>query len=469
MHLPVRARLTLWYTALLAGGLLLFSSTVYLLMSRSLLSNLDVSLHQRVNQVMPTVDVRNGRVRLPRPGEQPDTPFIPAILLDRSGQPVGGLPPAPLRSRLAQHRSSLPRGFTTAGVGDVRFATAPVEDNNHRIGYILVWQSTRSIDQARHSLLLLMLAAGPVLLLLAGMGGMLLARRALSPVAQITQAASSISVTDLHRRVPIGPARDELNELAATFNAMIERLDAAVERERRFTADASHELRSPLSVILAEASLALEEPLEREEYLRALGIIHEQAQGMQDLIAALLTLARVEALQIRPEIVPVAEVVDRATRQCTPSARAAAISIASHIGPSLLVDGDVTLLTRAVRNVLDNAVKVSPPGSVVTVTARTEGDMILLAIQDEGPGIAPAHAEKIFEPFYQAEEARTPGDSHGLGLAICRRVVRAHGGEVAVMPSSGKGACVGISLPAAEGSSHVPVMPSSSVEDMVKA
>lgn len=462
IRLPVRIRLTLWYTALLAGALLLFSGTVYLLMSRSLVSNLDVSLQQRINQIMPTVDVANGQVRLPMPGEQPDAPFIPAILLTPSGQPMSGTLPPILSQWLARHGSLLPRGFSTASEGDVRFAIAPIEDNSHRVGYILVWQSMRSIDQARQSLLLLLLGAGPVLLLLAAVGGMLLARRALRPVAQMTQTASSISATDLQRRVPVEPTRDELSELAATFNAMIARLEEAVERERRFTADASHELRSPLAVILAEASLALEQLVDADEYRRALGIIHEQAAGMQELVSALLSLARVEVLQVR-ERVPLAEVVERAMRQCAPSARVREVRFIGHVSPSFSVEGDATLLTRAVRNVLDNAIKASSPGGAIRFIARPVVDTLVLAIQDEGPGIAPAHLEKIFEPFYQIEEARTPGDSHGLGLAICRRILRAHGGEVTVLESSEKGTCFGIILPKEQEAEEA--RPSPGVED----
>src|SRR5947209_6172768 len=230
--LPVRLRLTLWYSVLLAAALVLFAASVYVLMTRSLLGNLDTSLHQRVNH--------------------------------------------------------------------------------------LVWQSLRPVNESLHSLLLLMLALGPGLLLLAGFGGMLLARRAFRPVTQITQTASSISATDLQRRVPVGKTHDELNELAVTFNAMIERLESAVARERRFTADASHELRSPLAVILAEASLALEEPLSPEDYRHVLGVVQEQAKGMHEMIAALLTLARVEVIQGPREPVAITAVIERTRRQCAP-------------------------------------------------------------------------------------------------------------------------------------------------------
>jgi signal transduction histidine kinase len=459
MKLPVRLRLTLWYVALLAAALLLFAGSVYVLMSRSLLDNLDTSLHQRINQLVPTVDVANGRIRLPPVGEEPDTPYIPAALLSPSGRSLrGALPPA-LRPWLQQRGVSLPHSFTAQTVGDFRIATTAIEGNSHRVGYLLVWQPLGSVDAARRSLLLLMLATGPGLLLLTGIGGILLARRAFSPVAQITHTASRISATDLHRRVPVGRTQDELSELATTFNAMIERLEAAVQRERDFTADASHELRSPLAVILAETSLALEESLDAEDSRRAMGIIHEQATSMNEMIYALLTLTRVETIGAHREIVPLVEVVDRAVRQCALTAREREVDVTAGVAAGLFVHAEPALLIRAVRNVLDNAIKASPSGSAVDIQAHRDGSSIVLEIRDDGPGIGSDDLERIFEPFYQVEKARTPGDSHGLGLAICRRIVAAHGGEVTADSRIGEGACFRIILPAAGVVQSIPDIP----------
>lgn len=445
--IPARLRLTLWYVVLLMGALLLFAGSVYVLMSRSLLTNLDSSLRGRIAQIAPSVQVVNNQVHRTPPDEDASTPYIPAALISASGHPISGILPKPFRLWLRQNGSSLPNSFLAATVGDLRFAIAPIRRNRRPTGYLVVWQSMESVNGARESLLLLLLGIGPGLLLLSGIGGMVLARRVLHPVAEITRTAESISVTDLHRRVPVGGARDELTQLAATFNAMIERLEDAVERERRFTGDASHELRAPLSVILAEASLALDEPYDSDTYRQALRIIHGQAAGMNEMIAALLTLARVESVKPHREVVPLAELVDRAIHQCAPIARERTVQVTGHLDPGLSIEGNPTLLTRAVRNLLDNAIKASPHGGTVCFQAQRIGAMTLLLIQDEGPGIEQDEIERIFEPFYQIEKARTPGDSHGLGLAICRRIVRAHGGEVTVRSQPGQGATFGIALP----------------------
>lgn len=454
-RLPVRLRLTLWYSALLAGALVLFAASVYLVVNRSLTSNLDASLHERINQLVPLVDVSNHRPHLLANGEDPDAPYIPAVLLTPSRQPVGTQPPGPLRSWLRSGHAPQARGFTITTLGNLRIGTAPVEINNRRVGYLLAWQSLDSIAQARRSLLLLLLVTGPVLLLLAGLGGMMLARRALSPVTEITRTAAGISATGLHRRVPIGPAHDELSRLAETFNAMIERLETAVEREHRFTADASHELRSPLSVILAEASLALEEPLDAGAYRTALATIYDQASGMREMVSALLTLAREETLTSLSGsgngegVVSLANVVDRAVRQSRATAEERGVTVSTDVPSNLAVAGSDTLLLRAIRNLVDNALRASPVGGTVQILSRRDHDSVTLTVQDEGPGIPVDDLERVFEPFFQVNKARTPGDSHGLGLAICRRIVRAHGGEVTASTPPEGGARLVVTLPAA--------------------
>lgn len=448
MKLPIRLRLTLWYSALLAGAMLLFSLTVYLVMANALVGNLDTTLKDRIRQVTLETRYQNGHLTLPSHEEQTDIPAIPTVLLSPSGHVQQGRLPPGLAPWLRRHRSDLRSGLNLYRVSDVRAATSSVVYQGRLAGYVLDWQSTRSIDAAQHSLLLVILGIGPCLLLIAAFGGFVLARRALAPVAQITHTASAISATDLSRHVQVGPARDELSELATTFNAMIDRLAAAVERERRFTADASHELRSPLAVIRAEATLALDRPRSAAEYRSALSAVDDQAAAMEELIAALLMLARLETLRELPrEVLPVIELVNEAVEQARRSIDQPVVSLDCRIPEDLEIEGSRPLLSRAVRNIVENAIKASPPGGTIRIHAAREGNRVVLAIQDEGPGIDLDRQQRIFEPFYQVAPARTPGHSHGLGLAICRRIIAAHGGVVTVESTPGRGACFRIILP----------------------
>lgn len=449
MTLPFRARLTLWYTALLAVALLIFSITVYVLMSRALINNVDSTLRTRITQIEPELGERDGGLAAPENENTTDESGVPTVVLSPAGRLVGGSVPPDVAAWIAAHRSSLKPGIAFDGTPNVRLATKSVSRGGHIRGYVLAWQSTKQVEAARHTLLLVLFGTGTVLLIIAGAGGLVLARRLLEPVADVTHTAAAISATDLHRRVPVGKPQDELSEMATTFNAMIDRLEGAVERERRFTADASHELRSPLAVIRAEATLALERPRAEADYRQALTAIDAEAITMEEVIGALLILAR-EGLpeSERREIIALADVTDAAVDQCRQARDHGEVMVRCHVPPDLEVQGSARLLTLAIRNLVENAIKVSPPHSTVDIEASRAGENVTLSVCDQGPGIAPEHQLHIFDPFYQVSGARTPGASHGLGLAICRRIVEAHGGSLTVESQPGHGACFRIMLPA---------------------
>jgi signal transduction histidine kinase len=448
MTLPIRARLSLWYGGLLAVALIAFASAVYLIMANALQSNLDASLKSRVAQLQRGITVENGRLAFPGSEEQTDEPLVPDALLRASGRVlVGNLPPG---LRLELKAGDLPRqpGIAFASSENLRYAIAPIKRSGRLAGYVVVWQSLQPVEDARRSLLWVLLAAGPLFLLAASAGGFVLARRSLQPVAHVTHTAAVISATDLQVRVPVSSARDELSALASTFNEMLDRLQSGVQRERRFAADASHELRSPLAVIRAEATLALDKPRPGEEYRRVLQVIDEQAAAMEELVGGLLLLARAETLRSREnQPVRVDRVAAEAIALCRPAMAAHEVAVESRVDDELVVKGSRALLTRAVRNLIDNAVKVSSPGETVRVRGRGEGGQLILDVEDNGPGIAEDDQRHLFEPFFQLSAARTPGDSHGLGLAICRRIVTAHGGDVSVQSAPGHGARFRIVLP----------------------
>lgn len=451
MSVSLRLRLALWYGALMAVAMTVFAGVVYLVVDRTLDRTFDSHLRSRAEHIAQAALVRNGRPTLPGGEEQTDDPSAPAVVFNSAGHVTAGEESTPVARWLGRNPVGKLRAGGIQREDDAAFSTQPIVRHGAVVGYALVWQPLRGLDDARATLLLALLLVCPLLVVAAMGGGMLIAGRALRPVTRIADLASSISVTDLHRRVEPGNHNDELGTLAAAFNTMIARLENAVGRERRFTADASHELRAPLSVIQAEAGLALDRERTADDYRRALGVIEQQVSTMEEMLSAMLALARTEALAgSERDTVAVADIVALAMAQLGREETRPGVRIETDIDPDLAVTGSSLLLTQAVRNLFQNASAVTPAGKAIAVSARQDGRMTQIDVIDSGPGVPDDHTAHIFEPFFQVSDARTPGHSHGLGLTIVARIVEAHGGSVEVFRARTGGACFRISLPAAQ-------------------
>jgi heavy metal sensor kinase len=301
-----------------------------------------------------------------------------------------------------------------------------------------------------------LLLAGPVALLVAAAGGYWLATRALRPVRLITRTAQEMSEIDLSRRLNL-QSRDELGELAATFDHMLGRLEAAFARQRQFTADASHELRTPLTIVNLEVSNALAVERTPAEYQRALEVIQEENQAMSRLVADLLTLARADAghgLASQAKL-DMSDVTLEAVERLEPLARQCGVRLTLAESPEVMFMGDRTALTQALVNLVENGVKYTAGvGTAVTVAVRrvdAEGSAWAVAsVSDDGPGIDAEHLPRLFDRFYRADPARETDvgrEGSGLGLAIAQWAVRAHGGEVRVRSEIGAGSVFELWLP----------------------
>jgi signal transduction histidine kinase len=312
------------------------------------------------------------------------------------------------------------------------------------------------------SRLLFTLAAGSlVTLIIALLGGYWLADRAMRPVHTITQAARTIGETDLSRRLNM-KGKDELGELANTFDGMLGRLQAAFDRQRQFVADASHELRTPLTIVNLETSRALASPRKAEDYRRALAIIHSENDFMTALVNDLLTLARMDAGQAVMESLPVdlSEVALETMERLAPLAARNGIRLEAGDLPEARILGDRQNLVRMVSNLVENGIKYAAgvEKKVSIETGRTVGTA-WVRVSDNGPGIAPEHLPHLFDRFYRIDKARTHGESEsadpqspggsGLGLSIVQWIVKSHGGEITVESQVGAGTTFTASFKAA--------------------
>jgi len=303
------------------------------------------------------------------------------------------------------------------------------------------------MERAAHSLDITLLTMIPLVLLIAGLGGAFLTDRAMRPVRHITRTAEQIGAEDLSRRLPVG-TDDEFSRLADTFNAMLGRLETSFAQQRRFTADASHELKSPLTVIKANASLALRSPRSGDEYVRRIEAIDKASNHMRRLVDDLLLLALADdgRMAADKEHVSLSEILQEAVDS---TARPDAAHVSLDLpGTPMIMDCDRHELLRVFCNLIENALQYTPATGSVKVSARDEGVALCISVSDTGDGIAAEHIPHLGERFYRVEasRARKHGGS-GLGLAICRSIIEAHHGDITFHSQEKAGTTVVVTLP----------------------
>jgi len=327
-------------------------------------------------------------------------------------------------------------------------------DQPNQVQVVVVVSRSTAELQATTRRLLLLLAGGSVLVTLVGAAlAWLLVERTLRPVRAIAAAARSIGDRDLHRRVDVPTPADELGELRATFNQMLGRLERSFDGMRRFTADASHELRSPLTVIRTAVDVALARPRAATDYQKVLHSVQVEVEHMGRVLEQLLLLAQADAGSLRPLLreIDVADLVEELAARWRGVAEAKQVEVVAEIPDVGTVQADPDLLRRALDNLVENAVRYSPALAHVTVSARREEGAWLFEVADQGAGIPEDLREEVFRRFVRADSVRTRrGGGAGLGLALGVAIAHAHNGELTLARRPGPGAIFQLRLPAPE-------------------
>ena len=296
-----------------------------------------------------------------------------------------------------------------------------------------------------------LLASAPILLLISSLGGYLLSRKALKPVDRITTTARSISIRNLSERLPVATTGDELQRLAETCNAMLQRLESAVNQIKQFTADASHELRGPLSFTRTVAEVALRNPHADPDSRRAFEDIVEESSKASELLEGMLTLARADANSFDAALEPVdlVAVVEEACGMARPIAdgRNLTLSVSAGSGSSINVLGDFSSLRRLVWIMLDNALKYTPAPGTVDVKISVASERATLQVSDSGIGISQTDLPHIFDRFYRTDPSRSQVEGSGLGLAIAKWIAEMHHVELSVASTEHKGTTFQVVFP----------------------
>ena len=301
------------------------------------------------------------------------------------------------------------------------------------------------------SMMQIALIALPFFVVLAALGGYFLTGRAFRPVKQIRELAEEIGDgKDLSKRIRLGEGKDEIYTLANTFDRMFDRLEQSFEREKQFTSDASHELRTPTSVIISQCEYALENAETVEETKSALTVILRHAQKMSALISQLLALTRGDKGQqkLTLELVNFSELAELVAEELRERAEEKSITIQTKLEPNLLIRGDETMLMRMLINLVSNGITYGHAGGTVYIELHRDGGNIIGHIRDDGIGIAAENLNKIWERFYQVDPSRTSSlDGVGLGLSMVKMIVAAHNGTISVQSELGQGSDFAFILP----------------------
>ncbi|HIQ85997.1 MAG TPA: HAMP domain-containing histidine kinase [Candidatus Scatomorpha gallistercoris] len=288
----------------------------------------------------------------------------------------------------------------------------------------------------------------PVLVVITAVIGWLIARHAFKPVRQITDTVDAINDgDDLSARIGLHRGRDEIHRLAATFDSMFDRLELSFNAEKRFASDASHELRTPVSIILAECEYARANAQTVEDYQESLDVVERQGRRMSGLINQLLNITRMDqgTQAISREEADFSELVDVVTDEAV-RASGKDFTVKKHIEPGVTANIDVGLMSRLVQNLVENACKYTPDGGKITVSLHAAGGRATLTVSDTGIGIAKRDLGHIWERFWQADSSRGVDRGSGLGLAMVKQIADAHGGKLSVESEPGQGSSFSYSM-----------------------
>jgi two-component system, OmpR family, sensor kinase len=455
-RVPLRLRLTAAFAIAMAVVLAGAGFLLYHHLASSLDRTIDQGLRARAADVSALVRQADTGLQESQLKSGAANGF--AQVLDARGRifdqsPGVGRNPLLTQDQLARARGA-PLLVRRAALGDesVRLLATPLAAQGQRL-VVVVGAPLEARDGALGTLRTELLVGGPVALLLASLIGYLIAAAALRPVERMRARAAAISANRLSERLPVAPSRDEISRLGETLNEMLGRLEAALERERSFVADASHELRTPLAHLQAEVELALESSREREDLVAALRSVGSETDRLSQLAADLLLLARLDkgTVPIRREDVELDDllggVAARYERRADETGRT--IQIDSVGG---LVSVDRLRMEQALGNLVENALRYG--AGTIRISAGRHGDYLELHVTDDGGGFTSEFAPFAFERFSRADESRSSGGA-GLGLAIVSAVALAHGGTSAVANTPDGGADVSIRVPASASDSSV--------------
>jgi heavy metal sensor kinase len=476
MFNSVRTRLTLWYVSVLAVVLVASSITLYVLESRALYANMDNDLRSSLEVTVRSFENDLNEGKSDQVAAQSTTTemsqSIQALRIFDINRRLlaGNHPDEDLRSKLPD--------FDSIPVDDIYVATVAEDDDAgeyHRVMLrrvtvppadtpyvIMASQSLEDLERELKAIRAPLLYVGPLALLLAGIGGWLLARKSLAPVVTMAESARRIGAENLGQQLPVANPHDELGQLATVFNELLARLNdafskqqRAIEQQRQFMADASHELRTPLMLMNTAAGVTLRKnDRPKDEYRETIKVMDKEAQRLAQIVKDMFVLSRADAEQypLQKRILYLNDLLEEVAGASALLADEKGVKLVVTKPPEANFYGDEDLLRRMLLNLVNNAIQHTPVKGVVRLCLEQKTDNYVFSVSDTGPGIPEEAQELIFERFYRVDKARAraeaiSGGGAGLGLSIARWIAQVHGGSLSLAHSNSQGTTFVAHLP----------------------
>jgi two-component system, OmpR family, sensor kinase len=461
MITSLKTRIAVWYITLSTLILVCLGVALYLIISHSMMNERRALITQdleRVHQVSQRFGDR-GVSRLLEEAEEeiplkPADEFVQIFTLD--GTSVANSPNLrnqhlPFRPDLAQPGTLRFETISTFSDGSTALLGGTTISVKGQSYFVAIAASLSNVRSIQRRLLYTLGLSIPIAIFLALVGGAVLANRAIEPLSRMTATAHRISADHLEERIALAGGDVELQRLAEAFNQMLARLDQSFKQIRQFTADASHELRTPVAILIGETELAVNDYLDYEECKAALGSRREELQRMAQIVDDLLALSQFDygekVVQLKP--LDFSDLVIEVCEQQRNQAKSKGVTLDLTDSVPVEIEGDSSRLRQMVRNTLDNAIKYTPAGGKVSVELdNPNGTEFRLRISDTGIGIPAAALPHIFDRFYRVDQARTREEGgSGLGLSIVKQIIEAHGGSVSVKSEIGIGTMITLTMP----------------------
>lgn len=442
-----KIRVTIWYTTfvLLMTGLALFLIIRYA--GRTFDANYENELEESLEDFIDDLEIEDGEIQPGKYGFYEND--IVFSVYDENGAVLDGAVP-----KFFPENTMLKSGVCQiVKYENLQWRTydkcITVEDKEYWIRAIMY--TTRSAEM-ENVVLLIELSILPLLAILAAIGGYFITKRAFAPVEQMRRTAERIATGgDIKERVPEWKASGEMKKLAETFNGMLDTIESTLEEEKQFTADASHELRTPIAVIIAQSEYGVMDDVTNEERKEALEVILEQGNKMSLLVHQLLDMSRNEnnKRNVQYENMNISKVAETVAKELETKAKTKKIEIITEISPGLTVFADQMGMTRIFVNLISNAIQYGKEGGFVRVKLEKVQNEIQVKVADNGIGIKPEHLPNIFKRFYRADKVRSSGDEvhAGLGLSMVEILVNNYNGRIDVESVYGEGTVFTLHFP----------------------